>query len=93
MNMASTVRVSIRVKKYLWKEFIQDVVRDIIIPLIPFFRLVVRVYRPITLFLGEIVVVIKKILLLIIALLFGFISMIVIFGIPFAFVYGVMTQK
>lgn len=93
MNMASTVRINISIKKYLWKDFVIDVIRHIIIPLIPFFRLVVSVYRPVALFFEEIASAIKKILLLIIAILFGVISMIVIFGMPFAFVYGVMTQK
>lgn len=91
--MASLVRINIRVKKYLWKEFAEDVIRHIVIPLIPVFSLAVRVYRSVALFLEEFSEAVKKIILLSIAIVFGFISMMVIFGTPFAFIYGVMTQK
>lgn len=89
MNMDRTIQVTIRVRKYLRKDFVADVLRVAV----PIFYFMAWAYRPIALFLKEVVSTIRKILLLFIAILFGFISMIVIFGIPFAFVYGVLARK
>jgi len=81
-DMSHTVRLRIQISNPSWEKVYIDFLIKYIVPLVPFFRSVVNVYRSVRVAVGEALKFIAGVILLILAIPFGLIVLAVLFGIP-----------